>query len=477
MKKVEVVLLLLILVLGFALRLYKINRPIGDWHSWRQADTAAVSRNFIKEGFNPLIPKYDDMSSQSNGIENPNRYRFVEFPVYNSLVYIVWLFTGINETYARLLTVFISLGSITALYFLVRKFSNWQTAALASFFFATIPYNVFYSSTILPAPLMVFSLLALYLSFANFLENDKSYLWFFASILFAVTAILTWPFALFFMLPPVYLAFQKYGVSFVIKPKLLILAVVSVLPFIAWKLWMSKFPEGIPGMDFILNRGGIRFKGAFFRWLVSERIGRLILTVTGFPLFVLGFLTRPSEKEKLFYLSILVSTLLYFSVFASGNVRHDYYQIPFMIIGSIYLAKGSLLFFKPPSAFNRFIAFIAFIPLIILMYAFGYYEIRGFYWINRGEIVEAGKAADKLLPKDAKVIASYANDTALLYQTNRHGYPLFDGNFEKYFKNGVRYFISVNPDEPLVKKLQQNCKLISKGEKYVIIEISEECTK
>ena len=124
MKKVELFLLAIILLIAFAVRLYKIDRPIADWHSWRQADTSAVARNFIKEGFNPFIPRYDDMSSQANGLDNPERYRFVEFPIYNSLIAAVWSQTGVNETYARLVTVFITLGSIIFLYLLVRHFSG-----------------------------------------------------------------------------------------------------------------------------------------------------------------------------------------------------------------------------------------------------------------------------------------------------------------------------------------------------------------
>ena len=33
-RKFELFLLLLILVGGFAVRLYKIDNPIADWHSW-----------------------------------------------------------------------------------------------------------------------------------------------------------------------------------------------------------------------------------------------------------------------------------------------------------------------------------------------------------------------------------------------------------------------------------------------------------
>ena len=47
--KVEYLLLSLIILIGFVARVYKLDSPIADWHSWRQADTAAVTRNFIKE--------------------------------------------------------------------------------------------------------------------------------------------------------------------------------------------------------------------------------------------------------------------------------------------------------------------------------------------------------------------------------------------------------------------------------------------
>src|SRR3989304_6393527 len=87
--------LLLIIFFGLIVRLYKIDSPIADWHSWRQADTAAVTRNFIKEGLNPFLPKYDDMSGVSeHPLANPNRFRFVEFPIYNLAVYPLYLFFG-----------------------------------------------------------------------------------------------------------------------------------------------------------------------------------------------------------------------------------------------------------------------------------------------------------------------------------------------------------------------------------------------
>ena len=475
MRKIEIILIAAILVIGLAVRLYKIDRPVADWHSWRQADTAAVARNFIKEGYNPFIPRYDDMSSQANGLDNPNRYRFVEFPVYNSIIAAVWSITGINDAMARLVTVFITLGSTGLLYLVVRNFSDWQTATISAFFFAIIPYNVFYSSAILPGPLMVFFLLALYLSFVNWLKEQKLIFALF-SVLFANLAILTWPIAIFFSLPLFYLAVDRFGKDILKKPSLFIIAFLSIVPFIAWRVWMSQFPEGIPNWQFLLNEGNIRFRGAFFRWLIVERLGGLILSVTGFAVFALGVLIKPKNKEKLFYHFWLGSLLLYFIVFASGNVRHDYYQVPAIPILAVFLAKGAGFLFKLPSEyFLQVVGKITAILLIIFTLAFGFFEVRGFYWVNNPAIIEAGKAVDKLIPKDATVIASYQGDAAFLYQTNRHGYPVVDRPLEQFIKEGTEYFASIDVDDEGIKSLSAHCDVVEKTEKYVILKLFTEC--
>src|SRR3989344_6214454 len=81
--KNQYLILLIIVLLAFAARLYKIDNPIADWHSWRQADTASVSRIYLDEGIDLLRPKYHDISSIQTGYQNPEGYRMVEFPIFN----------------------------------------------------------------------------------------------------------------------------------------------------------------------------------------------------------------------------------------------------------------------------------------------------------------------------------------------------------------------------------------------------------
>src|SRR3989344_3121022 len=88
--RIDRILLLFVLLLALGLRLYKIDNPVADWHSWRQADTAAVSRNFVRGGFDLLHPHYDDLGSNQTGHDNPQGLRMVEFPFYNAIVAAVY---------------------------------------------------------------------------------------------------------------------------------------------------------------------------------------------------------------------------------------------------------------------------------------------------------------------------------------------------------------------------------------------------
>lgn len=474
MKKLELLILCLLIFGAFIVRLYKIDRPIADWHSWRQADTAAVARNFIKEGYTPFIPKFDDMSSQANGLDNPNRYRFVEFPIYNSIVAFVWSFTGVQDVYARLVTAIISLISMIFLYLIVRHFSGIRVALLSIFFFAFIPYNIFYSTAVLPGPFMVMSLLALNYFFIKWLTKNKWY-YFCASIIFSNLAILSWPIALTFMLPIIYLVWEKYKLKALRQWKLWLFALFSLAPFMAWRVWISHFPEGIPNWQFLLNEGNIRFKGSFFRWLFQERIGNLILTVGGVPLLIIG-LIRKTGREKLYYFAHLASVLLYFSIFASGNIRHDYYQVPIIPALCIFLGIGThTLLSLSKETFNKAMGPVIVVVLILFILAFGYFQVRGYYWINKPQIVAAGRAVDRLLPKDATVVAPYNGDAAFLYQTNRHGYPITDRDLREFIKSGTKYLVSVDIEDAGIQNLAKNCKVIEKTKDYVIVEMFTDC--
>ncbi|EKD90128.1 MAG: hypothetical protein ACD_32C00014G0021, partial [uncultured bacterium] len=363
--------LLLIVFFGLLARLYKIDSPIADWHSWRQADTAAVTRNFVKEGFNPFIPKYDDMSGVSEKpLVNPNTFRFVEFPIYNIATYPFYLLFGVEDRFSRLVSVLFSLGSIVFLYLISKRYFGTFVSLLTALIYALLPFNVFFSRTILPEPTFLFFALGM-MYFVDLWIGSGKGVWGVWGFIFTALAFLMKPWAIFFIPPILYSLFSKYGFKIPHKFFLLILAIA---PFIFWRLWILQQPQGIPASSWLMNSDNIRFRPAFWWWLISERLGREILAVPGVVLFVVGLLTKP---KKSFFMHVwLLSMFSYFIIFATGNIRHNYYQYIFVPVAAVFFTLG---FVKLISGIRDFLPRIWTIPLafffLILAFYFTWYQV------------------------------------------------------------------------------------------------------
>lgn len=462
----------LIIILGLIVRLYKINSPIADWHSWRQADTAAVTRNFVKIGFNPFIPIFDDMSGNSeNPVVNPNRFRFVEFPIYNMAVYPIYLLFGVNETYHRLISVLFSLGSIIFVFLISKRYLDKFTSLVSAFIFAFLPFNVFFSRTTLPEPTLVFFSLGM-IYFVDRWIWEMRLIWGIGGFIFTVLAFLMKPWAIFFLLPLLYSIVRKE--NRIIPPlKYVLFFIFALIPFILWRGWILQQPEGIPASSWLMNGDGIRLRPSFWWWIVSERMGREILGVSGLFLFFIGLITRP-KNGKYFLHYWALSLFLYFIIFATGNVRHNYYQVVFVPVVAIFLSKGFVYLLKGdtslvPRIWTIILAFI-FFPL---SFYFGWMQVKEFYKINNPAIVEAGIRADQILPKDAIVLAPYNGDTAFLYQTNRPGWANVSLPIKEMIADyGVSAFVSTAKDIKTTW-VMRHFKILEDKQNYVIADLTK----
>ena len=455
MKKILI--LVFIFLLTFGLRLYKINNPVADWHSWRQADTAAVARNFVKDRFNLFYPQADSFVPNNDlGLTNPDRLFLNEFPFYNALVAVLYKIFGINPALARLVSVsFAGLGAVF-LYLLTAGLFGPAIGLTAGLYYAVNPYNIYYGRVIMPDPIFVsLSIISLYL-FVNF----KFILF---SFVFAL-ALLVKPYAIFILLPCFYWAVVSH------KLKTFCWTLVALLPLALWRLYIFLVPEGSFSSRWLYNETNIRFTGAFFRWLIFDRLNRLIFATGGFVLFIVGILNSYLNKTRGLIFVWLLSVMLYMTIFAMGNVTHDYYQLPLLPVGSILVAFGFWAMVNASKKlFPRLMNLLLALALVILSLAFGWYEVRGYFNINHPEIITAGQAVDRLLPKDAIVIAPYNRDVAFLYQTNRHGWPE-GGQLAAKISQGATHYVSVVFDKETVD-LEQKCRVLEKTQQYVIIDL------
>ena len=494
MKRIEIIVFILILTFGFVVRLYRIDNPIADWHSWRQADTSSVSREFVKNGIDLLHPKYQDLSNIQSGKDNPQGYRFVEFPIFNFFQAVFYKNIGFLtlEEWGRMLSILSSLLSAVFIYLLVKKHIGLLEAIFSAFFFIFLPYSIYFGRVILPDEMMVAAILGGTYFFDMWLTHDvilrpkteesrrgsfsanwriRMTIFYMLATIFTASAFLLKPYALFFTLPMVYLAWKKFGFSFIKKWQIWVFLILSITPLIAWRIWMRQYPEGIPVSDWLFNANNIRFKGAFFYWIFGDRLSRLILGYFGVVLLFFGLLKKQNEKTNLFSLSFLVSSLLYLFVIAGGNVQHDYYQILIIPTVVILLAKGSTFLLSNSGYKNKIYSYILLFILSFGMFAFSWYYVRDYFNINNWDMVKAGQETDRILPADAKVIVPYNGDTSFLYQTNRRGWPAFEKGIEELIQMGADYLVLATPTKNDFEGFGRQYKIVSSSPSYLILKL------
>lgn len=80
--------------------------------------------------------------------------------------------------------------------------------------------------------------------------------------------------------------------------------------------------------------------------------------------------------------------------------------------------------------------------------------------------------ANLILPKNAKVIAPYGGDTAFLYQTKRHGWPIAYLSLEEMRQIGATHYVTVNINSE-ARDLMAVYKTLYVDDKFAIIDLTQ----
>src|SRR5258706_14427865 len=105
---------LALVALALALRCYGLTAPLLDYHSWRQADTAAIARNYAANGYRLLYPQVDWGGQTPGYVES-------EFPLYSYTLALLYRVFGAHEWIGRLLSALAGAAAVAALYGLLRS--------------------------------------------------------------------------------------------------------------------------------------------------------------------------------------------------------------------------------------------------------------------------------------------------------------------------------------------------------------------
>jgi 4-amino-4-deoxy-L-arabinose transferase-like glycosyltransferase len=474
-----------ILALAFLLRLYHIDFPIAGWHSWRQADTAAMARNFYENGFDLLYPQIDWGGNSSGVVES-------EFPIYSFFVSILYAMFGVSDTWGRILSLLCALATIYGLYILVRKYLSSEVALWSAFIYAILPLNIYYGRAFMPESAMLMcSVLGIY-SFSQWLD-DRKITDFILSWLFISLAILLKIPTLYLGLPLVYLAWLRFRRSTFTSGMLWIYAAAVILPVALWyyhahQLFLhSGLSFGIWG--FGTDKWGnfdIILTPKFYNDVFFKSIAERHLTYAGFIPFVTGFfIKRTSTGERLFDYWLL-AVVIYFLIVARGNQVHEYYQLPFVLPAVVYVGKTLSKYlplgsfrgsFKakplPPSFF-----LLCLIGVLVLSY------LRYDRFMNSetldSSLFRLASSVHGVTKKDDLIVAVNEGNPTVLYRCNRKGWNSSVEQLDSTFlgaraREGAKYLVGETTyfDSPermrTLNRLLTNHRLVTRGNDYFVI--------
>lgn len=113
------------ILLFFIARLFSINAPIFESHSWRQADGYSIARNFLEIDANPFYPRIDH-AGHLTGIMGS------EFPLMNYLVYLFYLFFDVDWWQGRLVNLIAASVGTMFFFKILYRYINKEIAFNAS---------------------------------------------------------------------------------------------------------------------------------------------------------------------------------------------------------------------------------------------------------------------------------------------------------------------------------------------------------
>ncbi len=488
MKNSQKIILGLIIFLSFTLRLYRLDYPLLDWHAFRQADTASVTREFLNHSYPIWEPHYQDLSNIQSGQDNLDGYRMVEFPLINYFTAsILRIFPSWDLVItSRILAALFSALSTYLIFALLQKWQKNSTLSLlAAGFFALIPFGIYFGRSILPEPYQItFCLLSLY--FFTLYLGKKTWYYFLTTLLAIAIALLLKPTSAFIGPVLLVLAWQKHSWRALRQIDLYLLAILSILPFLWWRQHILAYPSGIPASDWLYNSNDIRLRPAWWRWLFYERLAKTWLGFGAIIFFFCGLLPQNlwqnSQKIKRTFFSLfsqfdilsyifLTSFFAYLIIFATGNVQHDYYQVILLPAVAIIFARGVIWFyhFFCPKIKHFWTLFII-VFILSLSWLIAWTLNQGKFNVNNWPQARIGAIADQLLPPDALVIAPAFGDTSFLFATGRTGWPI-GFEIEEKIALGAQFYITTNQDDEF-HQLASIYQIIYQDENGSIIDLS-----
>jgi 4-amino-4-deoxy-L-arabinose transferase-like glycosyltransferase len=377
---------------------------------------------------------------------------------------------------------------------LIKTLSNTRAAFFAVCAYTVMPLTIFCGRSFMSdMAAFSFAIWGIWL-FLGWIEQGSRYR-FFAAVLAMALAILAKAPYTALGLPMVYLAVKKFGlISSLMRADLWLFAFLTLAPATLWyfhaaEITQSYYPNipflGHPDWFFVLlppeQYLSIILEGTI--WCVTPGIFLLALT---------AFLLPGVKACRWFFVWWCAGMALLIVVDGHDYLLHPWYQLP--ITAAIAALAGSTVDWLL-SRTSQKLGKVALVAAVIagsgLIAYQSYASLRTEYTPFAAPLREAGRAADRLLPRDALLLFATWKDPTAVYYSKRHGWTFHEHSvypmngteaismLEMRRREGASYFVATSWERYLRDKpyssfwryLEEHFNVVASTPEFTIFDI------
>ena len=332
--------LIALLLLALAFRLYRIDTPMADAHSWRQVTNADIARHFADGTINIFTPRVS-WGGAGGGVVG------MEFPLLQWTTGMVWRVTGEHSSVARLVSAAFSIAAVWLIALLGTRLFGRATGLAAAFLLAVSPGVVFFGRSLLSDTPMVTFMIASVLAWDVYFDRRDPRWALAAALMTALAGLVKLP-AILVLGGIAGLAWSRRGPA-ALRDRGLLLGVAGAMLTIAAWYWYADLiwqrtgltqavfrpsgtypPDVAPGVTFTTVSHWAtreRLLDPEFWWVMLDRLWSLYLTPFGFLAMLLGICLGTAVRSWALTLWTLAGVALVI-VAAEGQFWHEFHTLP-----------------------------------------------------------------------------------------------------------------------------------------------------
>ncbi|MBT4540753.1 phospholipid carrier-dependent glycosyltransferase [Candidatus Woesearchaeota archaeon] len=348
-KKIEIIMLILILLLAFFVRFHNTNELSGGDDS-QFAEMAMFAH---EKPYKLIYPSFPDEPTSLRNLHYPRIMAIL--PLYISI-----LFLGFSKYAIAMPSILFSLGSIFLLYIIVKKQFNEKIAMLSALLLAVSPFHIVFSrSGLLHSQLLFFNLAIFYFVIKYFEgkkdENNirqRNVKWIYLSALFVLLNITTTEYRglvpLFALIP--YILIKRLDKKTIIHGiSAVFLMIASYLLYASIPLLLFNNPHFLEtifthGKHALGNRPGysnylsffdaIKVMGSYF--IFTPFIGLIFVPFVG---GIIMFLRRIYKPKYMLWIFFLLSSIVFYIQGQPYIQRQLIFTPVYVVLASVFIVK------------------------------------------------------------------------------------------------------------------------------------------